>query len=114
MKIFSDKMPDLNWESTLVQDEMVKMATWWIERGADGFRIDAASHLTRAPFEDSTLSNERYVELSKISNLPKVHDYLQILKDRVFSKYDIVTVGEVGGGAPVESGLRYASFDKVS
>ena len=112
MKIFSDKMPDLNWESTLVQDEMVKMATWWIERGADGFRIDAASHLTRAPFEDSTLSNERYVgDWSKISNLPKVHDYLQILKDRVFSKYDIVTVGEVGGGAPVESGLRYASFD---
>lgn len=113
MKIFSDKMPDLNWTSTKVQDEMVKMATWWLDLGIDGFRIDAASHLARAPFEDSFLYQDEYVcDWSKFSNLPKVHDYLQILKERVFSKYDILTVGEVGGGAPVESGLKYASFDK--
>ena len=113
MKIFSDKMPDLNWKSTKVQDEMVKMATWWLDQGVDGFRIDAASHLSRSEFVDSNLYKDKYIcDWSKFSNLPKVHDYLQILKDRAFSKYDIVTVGEVGGGAPVESGLRYASFDK--
>ena len=113
MKIFSDKMPDLNWKSEKVQDEMVKMATWWLDLGIDGFRIDAASHLSRAEFIDSTRDKDKYVyDWNKFSNLPKVHDYLQILKDRVFSKYDIVTIGEVGGGAPVESGLRYASFDQ--
>ena len=110
MKIFSNKMPDLNWKSEKVQQEMVKMATWWLDLGISGFRIDAASHLARAPFEDSHMTNDRYVpDFSKYSNLPKVHDYLQILKDKVFSKYDIVTIGEVGGGASVESGLRYAS-----
>lgn len=111
MKIFSNKMPDLNWKSSKVQQEMVKMATWWLELGIDGFRIDAASHLSRAPFEDSFLYKSKYVaDFSKYSNLPKVHDYLQILKDQVFSKFDIVTIGEVGGGASVESGLRYASY----
>ena len=50
MKIFSDKMPDLNWESEKVQQEMIKMAKWWLDMESQ-FRIDAASHLSRAPLK---------------------------------------------------------------
>ncbi len=115
MKIFSNKMPDLNWKNPKLRQEMYEMAKWWLEFGIDGFRIDAASHLSRAPFIDSTISNDRYVgDWSKFSNLARTHDYLHEMKREVFRKYDMVTVGEVGGGASTKSGLKFASFDKGS
>ena len=113
MKIFSKKMPDLNWENPHVQDDMVAMATWWCEQGIDGFRIDAVSHLAKAAFidSDSYPDHEFKPDWSKYSNLPKLHDYLKILNERVFSKYDIVTIGEVGGNAPVADGIAYTNPD---
>jgi len=109
MKIFSKKMPDLNWKNPKVIDEIVKMATWWCEMGVDGFRIDAVSHLAKADFVDSTQfpDHEFKPEWGKFSNLPKLHDYLKILNERVFSKYDLVTIGEVGGNAPVMDGVNF-------
>ncbi|HOH18148.1 MAG TPA: alpha-amylase family glycosyl hydrolase, partial [Bacilli bacterium] len=111
MKIFSKKMPDLNWENPKVQEEMVQMATWWCEQGIDGFRIDAISHLAKAEFVDSDLfpDHEYKPDWSKYSNLPRLHDYLKLLNKRVFSKYNIVTIGEVGGNAPVSEGIAYTN-----
>jgi maltose alpha-D-glucosyltransferase/alpha-amylase len=37
--------PDLNIEHPAVQDEARRIMEWWIDRGADGIRVDAASHL---------------------------------------------------------------------
>ncbi len=114
MKIFSKKMPDLNWENPKVQEEIIQVATWWCEEGIDGFRIDAISHLAKAEFEDSLLfsDHEYKPDWSKFSNLPKLHEYLQLLNERVFSKYDIVTIGEVGGNAPVNDGIYYTHPDR--
>jgi oligo-1,6-glucosidase len=113
MKIFSKKMPDLNWKSEKVQKEMIDIAKKWLEYGIDGFRIDAVSHLERAEFVDAEVYNhEKYpLDWHKFSNLPKVHDYLRKLNHEVFSKYDCLTIGEAGGEASIESGLQYASFD---
>ena len=112
MKIFSNKMPDLNWKNEKVQDEMIFIAKNWLDYGIDGFRIDAVSHLDRAPFEDIENTDEQYpLDWHKFSNLPKVHDYLHKLNDEIFSKYDCLAIGEVGGQASIESGLKYASFD---
>lgn len=111
MKIFSKKMPDLNWSNPKVRDEMAKIASLWIDDGIDGFRIDAVSHLDRAPLEDSTYEGEFPLDWFKFSNLPKVHLYLNELHDKVFIKNDVVTIGEVGGEASIEEGLKYASYD---
>lgn len=111
MKIFSDKMPDLNWKNEKVQEEMILIGKKWLDFGVDGFRIDAVSHLDRAEFIDIPNSNEKYpLDWHKFSNLPKVHDYLHRLNDELFSLYDCLTIGEVGGDASIESGLKYASF----
>jgi oligo-1,6-glucosidase len=78
MKIFSDKMPDLNWKNEKVHEEMIQIAKKWLDQGIDGFRIDAVSHLDRAPYEDVKGSTDRYpLDWNKFSNLPKVHDYLK-------------------------------------
>lgn len=112
MKIFSDKMPDLNWENPEVRQAMADVAKWWLDLGVDGFRIDAVSHLQRDAFVDSTLTDDRYVlDWKKFSNLPKVHDHVRWLHNEVFEPYDCLTIGETGGEASIEEGLRYASFD---
>lgn len=43
--IFWDGMPDLNPDNPEVLDEMLKIARFWLEKGVDGFRLDAAKHL---------------------------------------------------------------------
>lgn len=112
MKIFSNKMPDLNWENQEVRKKMLEVGKWWLDLGVDGFRIDAVSHLEKAPFIDSNYGTyeETVLDWHKFSNLPKVHQYLEELNEKLFSKYDALTVGEVGGTASIESGLNYSSF----
>jgi glycosidase len=113
MKIFSKKMPDLNWKNEKVQQEMIDIANKWLTIGVDGFRIDAVSHLDRAPFEDAKAEHgEAYpLDWFKFSNLPKVHDYLKMLNKEVFAKHNCVAIGEVGGSASIDSGIKYSSFE---
>ena len=113
MKIFSKKMPDLNWKNAEVRNEMAHVARRWLDLGIDGFRIDAVSHLDRAPFEDAKgKPGEQYpLDYHKYSNQPKVHDYLKELNTKVFSSYNCLTIGEVGGSAPIEEGIRYSAFE---
>ena len=42
---FGGNMPDLNWSSPAVQQEMVDIAHFWLEKGVAGFRLDAALHI---------------------------------------------------------------------
>lgn len=105
LKIFSDKMPDLNWEYLPLREEMAKMATWWINLGCDGFRVDATSHLAKAELKDN-LEDEN--PFGKFSNLERLHDHIRYMNENVFSKYDVMTVGEVGGCATVDDALKYS------
>ena len=43
--VFGGYMPDLNWSNPAVVDEMVNVGKYWLDKGVDGFRIDAAIHL---------------------------------------------------------------------
>ncbi|HKM30187.1 MAG TPA: alpha-glucosidase [Bacilli bacterium] len=109
MKIFSKKMPDLNWKNPEVRAEIAKVAKYWLDLGINGFRLDAVAHLGKAEFIDSQYqTEEKYKpEWEKYSNLPVVHEYLNELNINVFSKYDIVTVGEIGGRALIDDALLY-------
>lgn len=43
--IFWHGMPDLNPDSPEVQEEFQRIARFWLDKGVDGFRLDAAKHL---------------------------------------------------------------------
>lgn len=43
--LFSEKQPDLNWENPAVRDEVYNMMNWWFDKGIDGFRVDAITHI---------------------------------------------------------------------
>ncbi|CAF1393957.1 unnamed protein product, partial [Rotaria sordida] len=49
LHLFSRKMPDVNWECQELRQELYKMTRWWLDRGVDGFRIDAISHIKKKP-----------------------------------------------------------------
>lgn len=111
MKIFSNKMPDLNWESESMREDLYEMVEFWCNLGVDGFRVDAVAHLEKAPFEDSDLTDDLYKpDWAKFSNLPKVYGYLEELKTKLGK--DMFTVGEVGGGALLEDCLEYVAYNK--
>ena len=42
---FWSEMPELNYENPLVRAEMKKILEFWLDKGVDGFRIDAAKHI---------------------------------------------------------------------
>lgn len=115
MKIFSKKMPDLNWANEAVRKGMFDMAKFWLDLGVDGFRVDAVAHIARSQtFEDSIMdSNEKYKpDWRKFSNLPKLHDYLHEFNQKVLKDYDCMTVGEVGGGALPKEAIEYAGLKR--
>ncbi len=49
--LFYSGMPDLNYRDTAVRNEMLKVANFWLDKGVDGFRLDAIGSL----IEDSTI-----------------------------------------------------------
>jgi glycosidase len=46
--LFWRGMPDLNFRNREVREEIKDIATFWLDRGVDGFRLDAARHITAA------------------------------------------------------------------
>lgn len=43
--VFWSGMPDLNWRTPALREEMKAIAALWLERGVDGFRLDATRYL---------------------------------------------------------------------
>ena len=49
LHLFDDKQPDLDWTSPDVHAEFEEILRFWLERGVDGFRVDVAHGLVKAP-----------------------------------------------------------------
>ena len=100
LHLFSKKQPDLNWKNEDMRNEIYKMINWWLDKGIDGFRVDAISHINKEEglVDMDNPDNLKYVpSFDKHMNVEGIHDYLRELKENTFSKYDIVTVGEANG-----------------
>ncbi len=100
LHLFSKKQPDLNWENEDVRQSLYTMIKWWLDRGIDGFRVDAISHIKK----DTTFSNMPnptnlpYVPAwEKYMNVEGILTFLNELKKETFAKYDIMTVAEANG-----------------
>ena len=100
LHLFSKKQPDLNWENEDMRNEIYKMINWWLDKGIDGFRVDAISHINKEEglVDMDNPDNLKYVpSFDKHMNVEGIHDYLRELKENTFSKHDIMTVGEANG-----------------
>lgn len=43
--IFWEGMPDFNFDEPQVREELIHIGQFWLEKGLDGFRLDAAKHI---------------------------------------------------------------------
>lgn len=65
---FSDQMPELNFDNEGVRQAVLDLAIYWMERGIDGFRFDAAKYLYYGEHEKNTAFWMWYVnELKKVN-----------------------------------------------
>ncbi|TDY49646.1 oligo-1,6-glucosidase [Alicyclobacillus sacchari] len=105
---FATEQPDLNWANTDVRNAIYDMMKFWLDKGIDGFRMDAINLLAKpALFSDA----DNPSDISYLANNPGIHEYLREMHDRVLKHYDVMTVGEIPFVTP-EEGLKYVGQDR--
>lgn len=116
---YSAKMPDLNWDSPELKQDMFAMLRWWLDMGVDGFRLDAINRLVKprglpdSPRKPAPPVGIRgyVVDREMCANQPGIHELLKELNREVFSRYDILTVGETGN-LTSERALEYVQEEE--
>lgn len=102
LHLYSRKQPDLNWENPRVRQEVYDLMKFWMEKGADGWRMDVIASISKDqsypdyPEEDG----RRYYTGKYHSNGPRLHEFIHEMNQEVLSKYDCMTVGEAPGSTP--------------
>ena len=99
LHLFSKKMPDLNWENEELRNALYEMINWWLDKGIDGFRVDAISHIKKCDYDDMiNPDNLKYVpSFDKQMKQPGIEKLLQDLKENTFDKHDTFTIAEASG-----------------
>lgn len=120
MHLFSRRQPDLNWENKDVRQALYTTVNWWIEKGIDGFRIDAISHIKKEPgLKD--MPNPQNLEFvpsfDKHMNVDGIHELLDEFNQNTFAGHDLLTVGEANGVSSDEAelwtGNENGKFDMI-
>ena len=97
LHLFAEKQPDLNWNNPKVRQAVYDIMKFWLDKGADGFRMDVIPFISKdqsfPDFPGDYDGNYGRVYASG----PKLHDYIQEMYRDVLSKYDVMTVGEAAG-----------------
>ncbi|WP_152039596.1 glycoside hydrolase family 13 protein [Salinigranum salinum] len=97
LHLFDEHQPDLNWRNPDVRDEVKELVMWWLEKGIDGFRMDAINFLSKADGLPDGDPERQLVGSEHYHHGPHIHEYLQELHDETLARYDVMTVGEMGG-----------------
>ena len=106
LKIFSNKMPDINYESEVAFTEMEKVIDYYGSIGVDGFRVDAIAHLGKdLTFNDAKNLKKTY---KSFSNLPNNHKYIKRF-NKYFTRNNLVTMGELGGDPTTKDIMKYTT-----
>jgi len=71
---FFSHQPDLNFDNPAVQESIIQALRFWLDRGVDGFRLDAIPYL----FER---------EGTNCENLPETHAYLKEVRAEIDRSY---------------------------
>ncbi|HVM16830.1 MAG TPA: alpha-amylase family glycosyl hydrolase [Gaiellaceae bacterium] len=100
LHLFAPEQPDLDWHNPQVRDDFEAILRFWLDRGADGFRIDVGHALYKdpelrdeeEPFPQTPFASDWRAAIDR----PEVHDVYQDWR-RLVDGYDgdRALVGEV-------------------
>lgn len=100
---FNENQPDLNWQNPEVRAAIYNIVRFWLDRGVDGFRLDASSAYSKDPFfrenplkygaTDKNAYNNYHHLYEK--NLPDNHQIIREIR-AILDEYegDRVLIGE--------------------
>lgn len=98
---FAKEQPDLNWENPRLRQEIYDMMSYWSGKGIAGFRVDAIGNIKKSakilsfchmpPDAGDGMADSH----DWLLNQPGINVFLSEMRDRVFHKYDSMTVAEV-------------------
>jgi len=108
LRLFTSKQPDLNWENTVVRQEVYDIMKFWLDKGIDGFRMDVISLISKRNYNDTRYQEFNETIQKVYANGPRVHEFLQEMNKEVMANYEMMTVGE-GPGIALENGLDYVA-----
>lgn len=100
---FLAKQPDLNWENPAVRRRMCEVLKFWLERGVDGFRVDAVRWISKDPEFRDNPENPSYqsgddpyhMQLQTNSRFgERLFDYLKQMSDVVEAYDDAIMIFE--------------------
>ncbi|MBA4549963.1 alpha,alpha-phosphotrehalase [Thermoactinomyces intermedius] len=96
LHLFDETQADLNWENPELRQKIYEMMRWWLDLGVDGFRLDVINLISkdqRFPDDDGSVppgDGRKFY-----TDGPRIHEFMQEMNREVFSRYDIMTVGEM-------------------
>jgi alpha-glucosidase len=111
---FLKEQPDLNWRNPAVQEAMLDVLRFWLDRGVDGFRVDVMHHLAKdSEFRDNPpnpgwrpgMSPTREFLATYTADLPEVQDIVAKMRQVLDAYDDRMMVGELY--LPVERLMAY-------
>ncbi|QDP38988.1 alpha,alpha-phosphotrehalase [Radiobacillus deserti] len=108
LHLFDVTQADLNWENEQVRTAVYDMMKFWLDKGVDGFRLDVINLISKNqdfPNDDSGDGRKFYTDG------PRVHAYLHEMNQRVFSHYDMMTVGEMSS-TTIDHCIKYTHPDR--
>jgi alpha-glucosidase len=124
---FLKEQPDLNVRNPAVQNELIRIMRWWLDRGVDGFRLDALNHCMHdaqlrdnPPFEgfDRTQPSGRqthpyYWQRHLYDKTqPEMIPFLEKLRALCDEYPDSMMVAEIGDDFQVKTSVEYTNGPK--
>jgi len=111
---FLKQQPDLNWRNPQVQEAMLDVLRFWMDRGVDGFRIDVIWHVIKdRELRDNPINpnhtpdqspHRKFLEIYNVDQ-PEVHEIISMMRDVSDGYEDRVLIGEIY--LPVERLVAY-------
>ncbi|MDH2429545.1 alpha-amylase family glycosyl hydrolase [Sphaerisporangium sp. TRM90804] len=117
LHLFDHRQPDLNWDSPEVHEEFTAILRFWLDLGVDGFRVDVAHGMVKAPGLPD-IGTAGQVELLGTAVLPYfdqegVHEIHRGWR-RLLDSYEGERIGVAEAWAPTQERLaRYVRPDEL-
>ncbi|KAF4782500.1 alpha amylase [Colletotrichum scovillei] len=93
LRLFAREQPDLNWENPKVRAAVHDIMRFWLDKGADGFRLDVINFVSKP--QDFPDSKQEVLPGSELYSAgPRLHEYLKEL-GAILHEYDAFSVGEM-------------------
>lgn len=98
LHVFAIEQPDLNWENPKVRAAVHDIMRFWLDRGADGFRMDVINMISKDQrFPDAIVKRPGHDFQDGSDHYkcgPRLHEYLAEI-GTILKGYDAFSVGEM-------------------